>query len=924
MCPDTFLTDHGTLKAVFLCHANEFNPDSVGNYVRLSWVRSVFSKEFKGHLEGKFVCVQDFMENHNFFKHLDFKFQEDPDYWTAMTTNILRTDTDFFPEKTLETGSDGKQESSSRKLLRTCREKLAEIGNAYAEEIETKDDLVYLGFNIENIMEDFDGISQQLDQKEYVMKMNQLQFYLTVFAQKMLIYKLDEAHKKVKNLVDLIIKQLPSSESGLSLDITGKRIAKDSLSLKTWCENHGTNEQEHLLKELREKGIKHPFMNSEYLWSYEMLNHRLFSNNNFFIYKGWEEELKTKLTKSQYRENVNKQVMTNFVVSPRVLTPNTKGSMMKHSQTVSMHWDQLVYKVVPEKQEQALKYDEIIYGEEPHELTKTDQYKLSLCNMLWDLRMSSDPGKNLTDLFACNFWEKLITQEQGSKPEIRLSFDAGVYNESWLDSTGYESLYSLKFEKFREMRREILKFRELVHDVIPDYYSRVNDFSEKQELFRFSDYAKRRYAELLKKYEKEFVRKDSLFGSSNFLDYERDMVTDVEKEYSLKSTQVATEERILQTEEELRVFSQNNLVQMMLLSRKKAGKEMSGPMADLCESFEQNVEKNLFHLTNGFLNQVLDWTLGDIFSEKDFQELAHIFPHCQLERFPEFSVSDFLMVLNLGVSATYIDLHQKITCARNLQIQTPSINPDSLLESELPTFNNVGKFLSVFTENYTSLLAAGLDMQEEKDMHSLYMFRKEKERNVPWTQADAESFKDYVHNLPLIQQPLESVRKWISRREQESLLRNSRNQSANPTLTVSDNKIAYFLRHRTKKNLNDLALSLFEKSYENISTLDLTKLCEHLIERMYLLKKNPPLNFFELAHFILNHPQLHMVDRVNFLESADVFEIDFNEFHLDQILAEFPVIHDDTSDITAKDNKMEISDVVNLANCLNVPHRDLY
>ena len=926
LCPDTFLTNQGQSKAVFLCHAHQFNPDSVDNWSRLTWVRKIFNEEYGGHLLGKFVCIQDFMEDHQFYESLNFRFEEDPRYWEAATVNIMKTDTDFFPEKTLQ-GESNDTDLKNGSILLESKEKLIEM--AKESSLEEYPDLMNLGFYIEDLFDQFDKISQHIDKEEFALKIRQLYFYLKVFSNKMKSYGLKNGEAKLQSILENLSKKVSNEKAIDSFDIFGKRIATDSISLKAWTEGIGSGPEEYNreLEELKAQGLSHPLMNKENLWSYEMLNHRVFSNSRFFFYQEWEETLKPLLGESQYKENPEHQVLTDFTISPRTLTPSVTGGFKKHSPAVSMHWDRLVYKNTPEKQADALKFDEIIYGAKSstvREFSKEDQFKLGLCNMLWDLKMSRAPGEDIVRLFECSFWEKILKLSSGQKNENRLIIDASKYNQSWLDSSAQSSLYSLKFERFRIMRKDILKWRELVHEIIPDYYNQSKHILEKEELLKMWNFAKKRYAELLKDYKKNFVRKDSLFGSSKMHDSQRDMVTDLEKDYSNENISIDLEDRALQSESQIRVFSQDNVIKMALLARKKTGTKMSNEMEKLLKQWEDNMEQYLFAEGQSLLPEVLDGALSDVVSEQDFEILAEIFPHAQFERFKEFSISDFLTFINLGLNASYIDVYEKAFLASKLSKEDPSISADRLLMMELPTFNNIGKFLSTYTENYTSLSAANLDKQEEEDLQYLYGFKKEKERNITWTEADFESLREYISDLPLLQNPYESIRKWIKRKESESLIRNSESRGPIKGLTISDKNISRVISAKVQAHRDLLAQTFFQKQYNEVTSLDLTKLSEHLVERMYLLKKNPPLNFFEIVHFILEHKLLHMVDRVNLLESARMFDLDFNDLHLNQILAEYPVLHDDTVHLANKHTRLAISDVVHLATCLNVDHGKVY
>ena len=934
LCPDAFVTDQGVVKAVYLSAAHEFNADSVGNLAKTRWLQNVLSKEYGNKMEVKFVCLQDFMLNPDFYIDFDFRFQENEEYLSAIATNILKTKTEFFPENNLRNLKKTNSMKNSKDLLSDVKSALKNIFANDTEKNTKNKDVISLGFHLEMLFNEFDSISEDFDADQFMLKLHQLYFYIAVLDKKLRVNFDQETNKNVNNLLTNISNYLESKKINKSdnskLFISGKRIAMDAIPLREWTESLGLEENafDEQLKDLKERGITHPLLTTENPWSYEMLNHRLFASPDYFFYRDWETMFKPLLGETQLRSNPNKQILTDFSITPRTLVPSATGRSLIRSPSVSMNWDQLVYKSTETKQKTALELDEIVYGAKaPVEnvIIKEDQFKLALTNMLWDLKLSSSPGDDLVKLFNCSFWDKLMdTSSTSLKSVDKLNIDPNIYNSSWLDLQHQPSLYSLKFEKFREMKREILKWRELVHDKIPDYFDKAKNDIEREEIHKFNEFAKRKYGELLKSYKKDFIRRDSYLNSADMQDVERDMVSNLHKVYSSRKTDIDLADRLLQNEDEIRLYSQNNLMKMAMYSRKRAKTELSESEENNVNKWENKIDDQLFDDYVCVYPDLIDCSMQEIFSKDDYNMISDIFPHAQLERFGEFSVSDFLTFLNLGMSPTFIDISEKISMAKRIDLEEKGICIDSVITAELPLFNNIGKFLSVYTENYTSLLASNFQEQEKVDIMKLYGFKKEKEHNLTWTKADFISFSEYLDNLPLLQNPYESIRKWIERKEKESRIRNTLGHGEIKGLTVSDNQMRNILLNKTKNALEKISLSIFNKNYENVTTLELSQFTESLLDKMYLIKRNPPINFFEICHFILNHPNLHKVDKINFLETLDVFKIDIEHMHMDQILAEFPVVHDETSFISNREEKLRIDEVVFVANCAAVPHEKLY
>lgn len=924
-CPDTFVTEGGVLKGVFLGHADAFNADSVRNWTLTSWLRSIFSAEFGSHLQTKFVCLQDLVVNPDFYVHFDFRFEEDPEYLEAIAANIIRTQIDFFPQRNEELESKGLLPKPPVDLIDSCKTALKSVLAANLEAVQSRPDVTGLALQLENLFTEFGNISEHFDPHQYSLKLHQLYFYLAALNSK--LFQSNWVHNEcLSSLLERVAESLGSKGSALQerpLSIFGKRIAMDAFPLRDWNSEIGLDESafDSQLTELKDRGITHPLLETRHIWSYEMLNPRLFSSPNYFFYRDWES-LGESLGASQFRQNPDKQILSDFVICPRTLTPSASGRPLKKSPAVSMNWDRLVYRVTPDQQNQALELDDIAYGArsaKEDSLSQDDRFKLALSNVLWDLKMSNTPGDDLVRLFECDFWDKLVRPDMSQKGR-RLDIDAECYNRSWLDSHSQPSLYSLKFDRFREMRKDILEWRQLVHEKIPDYFSKARDDFEREEIHRFADYAKRQYAQKLKDYKQDFLRRESFFATSKIQDFEHNMVTNLDKPYTPVHRQVPLSDRLLQTEQDIRRFSQNNLLKLALESRRR----VRGEAGELARAWETEIPKQLFGDFVCILPEVVDCPIDSIFSEADFDRFAEIFPHSQLRAFGDYSVSDLLSFLNLAMSPTYIDIVEKLTLAEQLGRADPNVSARTLLHSELPTFNNVGKFLSVFTENYTTLLASNFDSQEKKDIVHLYGFKKERERNLAWTRADFASFEEFISGLPLLQSPYESIHRWIDLKERESHLRNATSHYEITGLTVSDGKMVRALSNRTWDRLNQMSHVLFGKDHHEVSTLELAQLTEHLLERLYLIKRNPPLNLFEILHFMLEHPNLHNVDRVNLLESLELFDMRLNTLHMGQVLAEFPLVHEDTSFISSRFVQMRLDEVVLMANACAVSHEHLY
>ena len=352
-------------------------------------------------------------------------------------------------------------------------------------------------------------------------------------------------------------------------------------------------QRDELLEGLLKKGISHPMLPSplnfpnsavltetdaksglslfarEYLsgalpWALEMLNFKLFSCQEYFVYGPWKENFKTKLSETQTSKSAEKLILTDFTLVPRMVIPDVSGRDVFKSVGVSMNWPDLVYISSTEKKQQALEWDQRTYQtQQESELCKSDRFSLGLMNMLWDLKLSRNPGLDLLRVLSCGFWARV----PGLDLDIGLEsveLEVEGYNEALYDSVATLDVYSSRFERVRVLKRELDHWQDLVNVRIPDLYAKSEDEFSKLEIQSFWDFAKREYAEKLRFYKNNFVRKNSFFVSNKIRDLERELVSDVDKEYKRKERAIGLEDRLLQTEEEVRQFAQNNLMKMAI------------------------------------------------------------------------------------------------------------------------------------------------------------------------------------------------------------------------------------------------------------------------------------------------------------------------------------------------------------------------
>lgn len=367
-------------------------------------------------------------------------------------------------------------------------------------------------------------------------------------------------------------------------------------------------QRDDLMKGLVKKGISHPMLPSplnlrnspaetqsetdktsvlglagkEYLsgavpWALEMLNFKLFSSQEYFVYPPWKEQFKTKLSQTQTSKSQDKLILTDFTLVPRMVIPDVSGRDVFKSAGVSMNWPDLVYISSGEKKQQALEWDQRTYQtQQESQLDKSDRFSLGLMNMLWDLKLSRNPGLDLLRVLSCGFWGRVPGLALDLEVES-VQLEVEGYNQALFDSAVTLDVYSSKFERVRGLKRELNHWQDLVNVRIPDLYAKTGDEFSKLEIQSFWDFAKREYAEKLRFYKNNFVRKNSFFVSNKIRDLERELVSDVDKEYKRKERQVGLEDRLLQTEQEIRLFAQNNLIKMAIyVAAKNTDVEGSG------------------------------------------------------------------------------------------------------------------------------------------------------------------------------------------------------------------------------------------------------------------------------------------------------------------------------------------------------------
>lgn len=299
-------------------------------------------------------------------------------------------------------------------------------------------------------------------------------------------------------------------------------------------------------------------------WAIELLNYKIFAQEDYFQYSPFKDHLQPKLTQAQCSSHPEKLIFTDFTLAPRTLIPDVANPDLFTSPAVSMNWPDLVYISSSENKKQALLRDQrALQVEETSFLNSKDRFSLALMNMLWDLKLSKNPGLDMLKLLSCEFWSRVTQITPDSKLDS-IHLDVEAYNQALFDPLVPKDLYTSKFDKIRKLKRDLNRWQELVNVRIPDLYSKTKDEYSKLEIQKFWDFAKREYAEKLRFYKNNFIKNNSFFANNKFRDLERELVSEVEKEYKMKNQNIDLEERKLQSQEDVRIFAQNNLLKMSI------------------------------------------------------------------------------------------------------------------------------------------------------------------------------------------------------------------------------------------------------------------------------------------------------------------------------------------------------------------------
>ena len=76
-----------------------------------------------------------------------------------------------------------------------------------------------------------------------------------------------------------------------------------------------------------------------------------------------------------------------------------------------------------------------------------------------------------------------------------------------------------------------------------------------------------------------------------------------------------------------------------------------------------------------------------------------------------------------------------------------------------------------------------------------------------------------------------------------------------------DSELSNQFRDQMTKSRDELCDTVFGKSYDNISSSELHKFTEELISSMYILRKDVPFNFNQIARLVVEHPNANALDR---------------------------------------------------------------
>lgn len=373
----------------------------------------------------------------------------------------------------------------------------------------------------------------------------------------------------------------------------------------------------------------------------QLLNYSLFQKSNYFLISSWESELRKNLNQLDYNEDEDNYTDTNFTTIQNCLIPNINGRRVATNSKFDLYWD---YEAMGDQEESELgkQLNDVLKRESDSKINDVNRKRLSLLNLLYEFRTIENFDSFFKELLKLPFLD--IYMEKADSDELPVG--KGLYSNDDLIEFASSSHpviddYQKRIEGFKDIKKKITLYQELIKETLPLEYAKAKDSHTKELLYNFSKKAKADYISLLNQYNREFVERDQLFTGYEYKDMNNELIYD-------ESEPLKQREMEDRPDYDLRAACINSVIKLRLLRQNQDN--------TLANTYRQRYADGSFLVKRELSFLSFDTTLGSVFTETDFAFFDTYLPHNQLREVKDLSLNDLLITLGMMIDSKSVNL----------------------------------------------------------------------------------------------------------------------------------------------------------------------------------------------------------------------------------------------------------------------------
>lgn len=465
----------------------------------------------------------------------------------------------------------------------------------------------------------------------------------------------------------------------------------------------------------------------------DLLNYKLFSNSEYFVFEGWQKSLLPDLGPVQYAEG-KFTFFGKLGQLKQVILPNVDDRRLTRP-SFQLFWEEVVHSTSQERRDRALKYEAMARKQTQSVLKPSQRWQLSLLNFLYELRAKEDVVSVVKRLSEMDCWEKIVNAltsdaektrtDQPSNDSIFTTEDVNYYFDPSVPSKKLKSRYETSMTEKQRARDKVRNLQNKLKSELPELFRAANSESSRQQIFQAYINTQQEYITELENYRTIIDPTDNVGRDSYFKDLLYTFEGTAPSEHRSEERANENAFKLLINDKARAAFAEAFAVRFVL-----AVKSKSQPLSKTEQEYLKSTKDGKLEVLrmNVPKSAVLSSRpLSEFLSKADIEYLDSEFPNAKIGKFTDQPIDDFLTVFSVIGDASALSLQSDIEILKEeVQKLLPEKNSEQLLAdiSDTITFfpPNSARFYQNYIERRAWLRATSItpeDLKTFKEMLSI-------------------------------------------------------------------------------------------------------------------------------------------------------------------------------------------------------------